>query len=76
MITIYGKSTEQKRDVTLFIESTLEDFLADELLSLSTDKAHPIIEEYFKLSEELSSEYWLTVRVCCFSAIEYSPVIE
>jgi len=62
------------KNVVLYTETSLEDYIVSSLLNLVNDKSDEEIEKFFRLKDELSEEYYVSVRLCTFNVIEYTPI--
>jgi len=76
MKSLNTKSKKTGKNVVLYIETTLDDYLVSDILDLVHTKIEPEVEKFLDLQNKLSSEYMISVRICMFNVVEYTPINE
>ena len=74
MKTTYGVLLKSGKNVILYTETSLDDYLASSLLNLVSDKTDPEVEKFLELNKQLSKEYYVSVRLCTFNVVEFTSI--
>ena len=76
MLSSYVKSKRYGLNVVLYTETTLDDYIVSGELDIIHAKSEPKVEEFIELQNKMSSEYLISVRLCCFESVEFEPIDE
>jgi len=76
MLSSYVKSKRYGLNVVLYTETTLDDYIVSGELDIIHTKSEPKVEEFIELQNKMSSEYLISVRLCCFESVEFEPIDE